>query len=88
MASLSALCVAAFLAGCADATTPTLTSAADERIVFASDRDGDQDIVLTGIYTGAIIVRIERRHAGFGADSLLAIVRLQLGISGLQVIVS
>ena len=48
---------------------------------------GALGIVLTGIYMSAIIVRTERRHAGFGADSLLAIVVFLLGMWGLQVIV-
>ena len=42
----------------------------------------------TGIYIGAIIVRVERRHAGFGADSLLAIVVFVLGMWGLAIIAS
>ena len=48
---------------------------------------GALGIVLTGIYISAIIVRAERRHAGFGADSLLAIVVFVLGMWGLQIIV-
>ena len=48
---------------------------------------GALGIVLTGIYVSAIIVRVERRHAGFGADSLLAIVVFGLGIWGLTTIV-
>jgi cation:H+ antiporter len=48
---------------------------------------GALGIVLTGIYISAIIVRVERRHAGFGADSLLAIVVFVLGMWGLQIIV-
>jgi cation:H+ antiporter len=47
---------------------------------------GALGIVLTGIYIGAIIVRFERRRAGFGADSLLAIVVFALGLLGLQII--
>ena len=49
---------------------------------------GALGIVLTGIYIMAIIVRVERRHAGFGADSLLAVVIFVLGMWGLQLIVS
>ncbi|MFI5254923.1 MAG: sodium:calcium antiporter [Candidatus Limnocylindrales bacterium] len=49
---------------------------------------GALGIVLTGIYIGAIIVRVERRHAGFGADSLLAIVVFVLGMWGLTIIAS
>jgi cation:H+ antiporter len=47
---------------------------------------GALGIVLTGIYVSAIIVRGERRHAGFGVDSLLAIVVFVLGMWGLQII--
>ncbi len=48
---------------------------------------GALGIVLTGIYVCAIIVRVERRRAGFGADSLLAIVVFGLGMWGLTTIV-
>ena len=47
---------------------------------------GALGIVLTGIYIGAIIVRIERRRAGLGADSILAIAVFVLGMWGLQII--
>jgi cation:H+ antiporter len=47
---------------------------------------GALGIVLTGIYMSSIIVRPQRRYAGFGADSLLAIVVFVLGMWGLQVI--
>jgi len=49
---------------------------------------GALGIVLTGIYISAIIVRVERRHAGFGADSLLAIVVFAFGMWGLVIITS
>jgi cation:H+ antiporter len=47
---------------------------------------GALGIVLTGIYMSAVIVRPQRRYAGFGADSLLAIVVFVLGMWGLQII--
>jgi len=47
---------------------------------------GALGVVLTGIYIIAIVVRVERRRAGFGADSLLAIVVFVLGMWGLQII--
>jgi cation:H+ antiporter len=47
---------------------------------------GALGIVLTGIYASAIIVRFERRRAGFGPDSLLAIGVFALGIAGLVAI--
>ena len=49
---------------------------------------GALGIVLTGIYISAILVRGERRHAGFGTDSLLAIAVFVLGMWGLQIIAS
>ena len=48
---------------------------------------GALGIVLTGIYMSAIIVRGERRHAGFGVDSLTAVVVFALGLWGLEIIV-
>ena len=48
---------------------------------------GALGIVLTGIYMTAIIVRGERRHAGFGVDSLTAVVVFALGLWGLTIIV-
>ena len=48
---------------------------------------GALGIVLTGIYMSAIIVRGERRHAGFGVDSLTAVVVFALGLWGLSIIV-
>ena len=47
---------------------------------------GALGVVLTGIYISAIIVRVDRRHGGFGADSLLAIVVFVLGMWGLQIV--
>ena len=47
---------------------------------------GALGVVLTGIYISAIIVRVERRHGGFGADSLLAIGVFVLGMWGLQIV--
>lgn len=47
---------------------------------------GALGVLLTGIYIIGIIVRVERRRAGFGADSLLAIVVFVLGMWGLQII--
>ena len=47
---------------------------------------GALGIVLTGIYISAILVRAERRHGGFGADSLVAILVFVLGMWGLQII--
>ena len=47
---------------------------------------GALGIVLTGIYASAIIVRFERRRAGFGPDSLAAIGVFVLGIAGLVAI--
>ena len=48
---------------------------------------GALGVVLTGIYMSAIIIRGERRHAGFGVDSITAVVVFALGMWGLQIIV-
>jgi cation:H+ antiporter len=47
---------------------------------------GALGMVLASIYMSAIIVQTERRPAGFGADSLLAIGVFVLGMWGLQII--
>ncbi|HMJ79512.1 MAG TPA: sodium:calcium antiporter [Candidatus Dormibacteraeota bacterium] len=47
---------------------------------------GALGIVLTGIYIGTIIVRLERRHAGLGADSILAVLVFAVGMWGLQIV--
>ena len=49
---------------------------------------GALGIVLTGIYISAIIVRLERRSGGFGADSLIAIVVFAFGMWGLVIVTS
>lgn len=47
---------------------------------------GALGIVLTGIYIAAIIVRLDRRYAGLGADSILAVLVFVVGMWGLQIV--